>query len=177
MPTSIYVIQCEGSRYYIGKTDRDVHVRFREHVAGDHAWTKLYKPERLVEVIEQLEDTDEDTVTKRYMFEYGIPKVRGGSYCSVKLPPSSILSLKQELCTAKNLCFKCMRSGHFAADCTVVIRCDRCGFFGHVADTCFARRRYSKGESIPLLPVVDRNMTDDDSSTSSSFGGCCCCWW
>lgn len=170
MPTLIYVLRSDSSRgspkYYIGKTDRDVNIRFNEHVVGTGcAWTRAYKPTQIVEVVEQLCDTDEDTYTKKYMYEHGIDNVRGGSYCLPDLPPWSILALKHEICTAKNLCFKCMGPGHLSKECRVWLQCKKCGKSGHLKFTCFVKNR---SMSIPLIQAQDDNYDDDHSNA------CCC---
>jgi predicted GIY-YIG superfamily endonuclease len=117
MPT-IYVLLCEGKRYYIGKTNRAVDTRVLEHSRNNGSeWTRLYKPIKVVEIIENADDFDEDKYTKMYMIEYGIDKVRGGSYTQVHLPDHSLLALHNELCSAANVCFRCKRPGHFASQC------------------------------------------------------------
>ena len=47
------------------------------------AWTKKYKPIRLVKLIPNCDKYDEDKYTKKYMGKYGINNVRGGAYCSM----------------------------------------------------------------------------------------------
>ena len=60
---------------------------------------------------------DEDKYTKIYMRKYGIERVRGGSYTMIDLPDYKSRALRDEICTADNLCFRCMRKGHFGNHC------------------------------------------------------------
>lgn len=124
MPT-IYVLLCEKQRYYIGKTDRPLHDRMDEHFNRNGSeWTKKYRPIKVVEQILNADDFDEDKYTKKYMKNYGIDKVRGGSYTQLVLPDYSVMALKKELCSASDLCFRCNRLGHFASQCYASTKAD-----------------------------------------------------
>lgn len=123
--TVIYVLKCEKNRYYIGKTDRPLQSRVEEHFYGKgSAWTKKYKPIKVVEEIKDADEFDEDKYTKKYMKKYGISHVRGGSYTEINLPDYSIQSLQKELCSASDLCFRCNRTGHFVKDCYASTKAD-----------------------------------------------------
>lgn len=116
--STIYVLLCEDNRYYIGKTERKIEERVKEHFTHNGSyWTKKYKPIKVVEMIPSDDNMDEDKYTKKYMLMYGIEKVRGGSYTEVILPEYKLLCLRDELCTMNDLCFKCMRRGHFINQC------------------------------------------------------------
>ncbi len=110
--STINVFLCENGRYYIRKTC-SLHV-------DDNEWTRKYKPIKIVEQIHNADELDEDNYTKKYMRMYGIENVRGGTYYQIELSESCILELKNELCSASILCFRCNRSGHFAAECYAV---------------------------------------------------------
>lgn len=113
----IYVLLCEGERYYIGKTDH-IQTRIEDHFSNNGSyWTKKYKPLKIVEVIENVDDLDEDKYTKKYMSIYGIDKVRGGTYSEITLPEYKKKCLMDELCTKDDLCFRCKRQGHFVNEC------------------------------------------------------------
>lgn len=123
--STIYVLQCEKGRYYIGKTNRSVIERLSDHLKGKGSeWTTKYKPINIVETIESTDEFDEDKYTKKYMKLYGINNVRGGSYTQMDLPEYSILALEKELCSASNTCFRCYRQGHFAKDCHAKTKVD-----------------------------------------------------
>jgi predicted GIY-YIG superfamily endonuclease len=124
MPT-VYVLLCEQNRYYIGKTYRPLQLRVKEHFNGTGSeWTKRYKPIKIVEQIMNADEFDEDKYTKKYMKQYGIENVRGGSYTQVCLSEYSRLALERELCSASDLCFRCNRSSHFAKDCYAITKSD-----------------------------------------------------
>jgi predicted GIY-YIG superfamily endonuclease len=108
---SIYILKCEDNRFYIGKTERDFIKRIEEHFTNcGSEWTKRYKPINVVEIIENADETDEDKYTKIYMKKYGIENVR---------EEYQIKALQNELCTIDDLCFICMKKGHFAKKCNL----------------------------------------------------------
>jgi predicted GIY-YIG superfamily endonuclease len=120
MDTSIqrlYVLELKNGKYYVGTTN-NLQRRFQEHVDGTGSvWTRKYAPlgiERSVIVDGPLH---EDRVTKELMLKHGIDNVRGGSYCRIDLDDGQKQSLTTELRSATGVCFKCGRSGHFAAQC------------------------------------------------------------
>lgn len=53
---------------------------------------------------------------------YGIDNVRGGSYTKIKLDDYQLRALELELRTAKDLCFRCGKPGHFALECLLVFK-------------------------------------------------------
>jgi len=115
--TNIYIIRCEGDRYYIGKTN-DLERRRQQHLNGTaSAWTKKYKPISIEKIIPNASHFDEDKYTKEYMSKYGIDKVRGGSYVEIELDDFQKEILNREIWGAKDLCKQCGRSGHFIKDC------------------------------------------------------------
>ncbi len=114
----VYVLELEGAKYYVGKTTQTVSDRYEQHMRGDGAeWTKLYKPTKILENYETSDKYDEDKTTKKYMGEYGIENVRGGSYTKIVLEEWQIKSLEHELKGSNDLCYKCGKSGHFSSEC------------------------------------------------------------
>jgi predicted GIY-YIG superfamily endonuclease len=113
----LYVLQCESGKWYVGKTT-DVMRRFEEHKTGKgSAWTKKYKPVRLVECRTITSDHDENNVTKDLMKKYGVENVRGGIYAQVVLPDEYVNVLKLEFRGNADVCYKCNLAGHFANKC------------------------------------------------------------
>jgi cellular nucleic acid-binding protein len=114
---SLYVLQLEDNKWYVGKTT-DINRRFTQHQTGQgSAWTKSYKPIRIVETRCLKDAYDETNTTKDYMKKYGIDNVRGGAYAQVVLPDDVEKVLKQELRGDSDTCFKCNLKGHYANRC------------------------------------------------------------
>ena len=115
----IYVLKCEQNKYYVGKTNNP-NVRLESHGTTEgSAWTKKYKPIKVMELIKNCDDYDEDKYTKIYMDRYGIDNVRGGSFVSMKLDDNTINHLTKMSNGTNDRCFKCGKSGHFARDCKI----------------------------------------------------------
>jgi predicted GIY-YIG superfamily endonuclease len=115
---NIYVLELIMNKFYVGKTSKDVKLRFNQHVKGKGAiWTKMFKPIKIIESYETTNDFEEDMITKKYMNKYGIENVRGGSYVQINLEPNQIKFIEQELKSSNNLCFICGSSKHFAVKC------------------------------------------------------------
>jgi hypothetical protein len=115
----IYVLKCQQNKYYVGKTNNP-NVRLESHGTSEgSAWTKKYKPVKVLELIKNCDDYDEDKYTKIYMDRYGIDNVRGGSFVSMKLDDNDINHLTKMSNGTNNRCFKCGKSGHFARDCKI----------------------------------------------------------
>jgi len=124
---SIYVLKLRNNKYYIGKTNNpdfriDLHFQ-----ANGSVWTKLHQPIEVIEVIKNCDDYDEDKYTLKYMAEYGIENVRGGSFVQINLSVGEIKVINQMINGSKDYCFKCGQAGHFANKCQNVLICKYCG--------------------------------------------------
>lgn len=114
---AIYILKCEGEHYYVGKSNH-VYDRMEQHFHSTGSqWTKLHKPIRVLRVIPDCVDEDEDKFTKMMMRKYGIDKVRGGTYCQLTLDDATKQFIQRELFGASNRCYACGGSGHFVKDC------------------------------------------------------------
>jgi hypothetical protein len=117
----IYVLQLEdnsgGYKYYIGKTNNP-NRRLLEHCNSEgSSWTKMYKPIKVVTIIQDCSHFDEDKYTLEYMSIHGIDNVRGGSFCSVFLSLDVKIMIERMIRGSTDKCFKCGKSGHFSSNC------------------------------------------------------------
>ena len=103
----IYILQLEKGKFYVGKT---INPSFRldSHFnSNGSAWTKIYKPIKMIELIPNCDDYDEDKYTIKFMEKYGINNVRGGSFCEIKLSENNIITLNQMIRGVTNKCYIC----------------------------------------------------------------------
>jgi hypothetical protein len=113
----IYTLQLDQGKYYVGKTSNP-DFRIEQHFqSSGSAWTTKYKPLRVLEIIPDCDDYDEDKYTRRYMDTYGIDNVRGGSFCEEVLNEYTIQLLEKMSKTTQNKCFTCGEIGHFTKEC------------------------------------------------------------
>jgi hypothetical protein len=115
----IYALGLENGKYYIGKT-KNPFIRLKDHfnVRGSR-WTKLHKPVKLLQLIPNCDNYDEDKYTLMYMDKYGIDNVRGGSFVTIKLNNSTKNHLIKMSNSANNRCFICGKIDHFSKHCTL----------------------------------------------------------
>jgi predicted GIY-YIG superfamily endonuclease len=112
-PTSIYKLNLESGKKYIGKT-KDIDRRMDQHFSGGGAEvTKKFKPidgEIIDECPGFFSDKAEQKHTDKNIKKYGYNNVRGGKYVNSKTLHDSG---KKKTIT----CFKCGKTGHYANQC------------------------------------------------------------
>jgi hypothetical protein len=113
----IYTLKLQKNKYYIGKTDNPKFRLDAHFNSYGSAWTNLYKPIKLLELIPNCDNYDEDKYTIKYMAKYGIINVRGGSFVSIDLDNSTIEHLTHMINASNDKCYICGKKGHFAKDC------------------------------------------------------------
>lgn len=114
---SIYVLELEGNRYYVGKT-KDTNARIKRHFKGNGAeYTKKFKPVKIEKIYYNCED--ELKYTLEYMEKYGIENVRGGPFVKLNLPKEYIITIKQMITSEQNRCFNCGETGHYVRECSL----------------------------------------------------------
>ena len=115
---NIYILELVNNKFYVGKTSKLVCERFTEHKSGKGSlWTKLYPPIRILKIIDNGDNFDEDKYTKLYMSMYGIDNVRGGTYITQYLSQQEKQFIQKEIWAATNVCTKCGYSTHFVSQC------------------------------------------------------------
>ena len=118
MPITIYVLKCRLHKYYVGKTNKSINKRYKQHVKGKgSAWTRKYKPVKLLKYSTG-DSFDEDKITLQYMKKYGIDNVRGGSFCQCKLTKNDEETIIKMINSSTDRCYKCGEKGHFANKCS-----------------------------------------------------------
>ena len=178
----IYVLQLENNKFYIGKTENP-QFRLNNHFNfNGSVWTKKYKPLKVLKIIPNCNNFDEDRYTKEYMSKKGINNVRGGTYCKIKLDNDEIELLKKEINGANDCCYICGSNQHFANNCdnnydNIIVdkltkqlnsllieqeRCFRCHRIGHFANNCYATKD------------IHGNYIQDEDSEEELIEAWCC---
>lgn len=142
--TIIYILELEHGKYYVGKTD-DVDKRYQQHLNGRGTYfTRIHKPVRILKIVPDASDFDEDRYVKEMMADHGIDNVRGGSY-SNNLTREQITALEREIRGARDLCLRCGRAGHFI-------------------EKCYARR------DVNGIEMIDDDYADDAHTGNTEMG-------
>jgi predicted GIY-YIG superfamily endonuclease len=119
--STLYVLELEGKKIYVGKTD-DLIKRWEQHTSGHGSvWTKKHKPLRILECRPLKDEHDENNTTKDYMKKRGVENVRGGAYSSITLSRPMVDTLNHEMRANADACYKCHLPGHFADRCPAVV--------------------------------------------------------
>jgi uncharacterized protein YlaI len=112
----IYVLKLANNKYYIGRT-KNPQIRINDHCSGHGSvWTRKYPVEKILEIV-QGDAFDEDKYTLRYMQEYGIDNVRGGSFSAPYMSADDYRSITKQLRNASDRCFLCGDCTHFVREC------------------------------------------------------------
>ena len=155
---NIYILKLENDKYYVGKTEY-LDIRIEHHITGKGSvWTKKYKPVKIIEIIPNCDDFDEDKYTIMYMSKYGIENVRGGSYCELILNEERKNNLNNILNGANDKCYKCGEKGHFVKNCTKKESTDS-GWFGKIFETI---------KNINITLNINNNEETESTDKSSS---------
>jgi predicted GIY-YIG superfamily endonuclease len=87
-----YILKLEFNKYYIGKTNNPKFT-LEDHINIE--WTKIYKPIKLVKIIKNNDNFDDDQLILRYMKKKGIKNVRGGSFNGSRILPIERKSIER----------------------------------------------------------------------------------
>ena len=94
---TIYVLRCQGGKYYVGRTARKMSFRYKEHQMGKGSeWTKMYPP---IEIYDEHTGDKwvELTTFYRIMEKFGMDNVRGATYCMIKLSDEDRVQLNNKI--------------------------------------------------------------------------------
>ena len=113
----IYILQLDDNKYYIGKTTQP-DIRLDSHFnSNGSTWSKKYKPIKIIGLIPDCDNYDEDKYTIKYMQKYGIENVRGGSFCEIILSKETITTIEKMINSVSDNCYMCGSQDHFIKDC------------------------------------------------------------
>ncbi len=164
---SIYVLKLENNKFYVGKTTNPL-IRLEEHFNNNGSvWTKIYKPVNIIEIIPNCDEYDEDKYTIKYMKQYGIDNVRGGSFCQVELDEESVNTINRMINGSTDKCYKCGSNEHFANSCkmSTKLKCERCDRMGHNIDDCYASTDKNGDEIIDYVDTYACGYCDKEFDT------------
>lgn len=114
----IYILKLKNNKYYVGKTSRKPLERLSEHFDNSGSgWTRVHNPVKIMEIIPNCDEEDEDKYTIKYMKKYGIDNVRGGSFCQITLSLDTSNTLNRMIRGSSDKCYLCGESGHFIVNC------------------------------------------------------------
>lgn len=167
----IYVLYLKYGKYFIGKTLLNPEFSFENIVLElkNCAWVRKYPPVALSEFFACPCLSDSSLVWKtldlhvlKYMNQYGILQVRGGSFSNVIFENHQIVFLKKNMNRYGNgvFCVICGSRSHMDENCSKLVcqlgslcgdgqpeydmieklksNCGRCGRFGHETGHCIS---------------------------------------
>ena len=143
---NIYVLELQGNKYYVGKTNHTFQ-RFNQHKSGSGAkWTQKHKVKDLFAFHKNMKDTDENKITIQMMKKYGVRNVRGGSWTKVNMTEAEIKRLEKRI-NARGKRRTKSSSTKKTTKARKRISCTRCGRTSHTVEKCYARF-HANGKSL-----------------------------
>lgn len=117
MSKSVYILELEQNKWYIGSSI-NYKSRVDSHFSGNGSeYTKLYKPIKLHKVYSNSDEIDEDNYTLKYMSQYGIDNVRGGTFTQIFLDNHHKKVIQEMIFSRENKCYKCGSKDHKVNEC------------------------------------------------------------
>jgi predicted GIY-YIG superfamily endonuclease len=121
----IYILELEQNKFYVGKSLKPLS-RTGEHIASTllndttcsgAAWTRMYQPVKILNVMISYDEFDEDVMTIRYMKDKGIDNVRGGSFCELNLARENVITISKMITGSDDKCYYCGECDHYINAC------------------------------------------------------------
>lgn len=149
---TLYVLELNEGKYYVGTTKRNINERLYEHIDGEGgaAWTSKYGVLRILYTYNIDDLLYEDLETKRMMRQYGIENVRGGSYTRMILDNNVIEFLNMEIKHSKKTCYVCGNEGHYGGMCSE----RRCRFCNLIVENSLYYNTCDVCGTLKLFPVM-----------------------
>lgn len=143
---NIYVLELQGKKYYVGKTNHTFQ-RFNQHKTGSGAkWTQKHKVKDLFAFHKDMKDSDENKITIQMMKKYGVRNVRGGSWTKVNMTEAEIKRLENKI-NARGRRRRTTKTSQKKAGASKKKSCTRCGRTSHTVEKCYARF-HANGKSL-----------------------------
>jgi len=93
----IYVILLEDNHYFIHHTYKKSYDQVLLEFEIYYDYLKIYRPVRVLDVIQEKDELHLDAVVKEYMYNYGYAYVRGGTYTNTELSKTEESFILREL--------------------------------------------------------------------------------
>jgi len=133
--TFIYVLNLEGGKYYIHKSDYNELSLSDLKKEINKEWTCKFHPLNIEKIIEDCDDYDEDKYTIMYMDKYGMNNVRGGTFSFTLIYRYQIDTLVKMSKNKYNTCFICGDKNHKEYECKE--KYDYCFYIFENDDECY----------------------------------------
>ena len=114
---TVYALELENYRFYIGRTKTQ---EFDVNTILDRPnieWTIKNKPLRVMEIIKNCDELEENKCVIKYMNFYGIDFVRGGSFSDMILSDNTITYIVNVIMGSNYNCYRCREKGHIMKFC------------------------------------------------------------
>lgn len=144
---TIFILSLENNKIFIDKSS-DPHKKISKYFSGKGPeWIQKYKAIGIITIFDENKDNDIDKIVRKYMYDFGIDNVRGGSYQDIIIDK---IIIKKEIFSENNCCCRCGYKNHLEDNCYAKkdifddlledIFCYRCKYYGHTVYECYAKK-------------------------------------
>lgn len=102
--TNVYVLRLSGGRKYVGISDDPMKALVMHKEGGVCAWTDRYRPESIMQIQRAISSDKLDHYVIRYMIQYGVENVRGGSWSTVRLTDADHRVIRNRISEERHDC-------------------------------------------------------------------------